>query len=233
MTANPIRERLSGIGACVFDAYGTLLDVRSATGRLAAELGGKAELVGGLWRTKQLEYTWLLSLMGHRRDFWQVTRDALDHAFGVAGLDDDALKEKLMRRYLSLDAYPDVAPVLAELRSRGLTTAILSNGTPDMLASGVESAGIAGYLDAVLSVEEVGVYKPHRSVYQLACDRFGLDRGQICFVSSNGWDVAGAASFGFQTVWLNRFDAERERLPGTPALVLGGLADLSGSIDRG
>ena len=224
---------LTGIEACVFDAYGTLLDVRSATARLSHELDGKAEQVGALWRQRQLEYTWLRSLMGRHGDFWAVTRDALDHAFGALGLrDDDDLKSRLMDAYLSLDAYPDVAPTLAELRRAGMRTAILSNGTPAMLKAGVDSAGIGDSLDAVLSIEDVGIYKPHPSVYQLACDRLGLERDRICFVSSNGWDVAGAATFGFQTVWLNRFDQERDRLPGEPRLILRGLDALPALVTR-
>ena len=186
-----------------------------------------------LWRQRQLEYTWLRSLMRRHRDFWGVTRDALDHAFGALGLrDDDDLKSRLMDAYLSLDAYPDVAPALAELRRAGLRTAILSNGTPAMLKAGVRSAGIGDSLDAVLSIEDVGIYKPHPSVYQLACDRLGLERDKICFVSSNGWDVAGAATFGFQTVWLNRFGQERDRLPGEPRLVLRGLDALPALVKR-
>ena len=224
---------LTGIEACVFDAYGTLLDVRSVTARLAHELDGKAEQVGTLWRQRQLEYTWLRSLMGRHGDFRAVTRDALDHAFGALGLrDDDDLKSRLMDAYLSLDAYPDVAPALAELRRAGMRTAILSNGTPAMLKAGVDSAGIGDSLDLVLSVEDVGIFKPDPSVYQLACDRLGLERDRICFVSSNGWDVAGAATFGFQTVWLNRFDQERDRLPGEPRLVLRGLDALPALVTR-
>jgi 2-haloacid dehalogenase len=224
---------LTEVEACVFDAYGTLLDVRSATARLSHEMHGKAEQVGALWRQRQLEYTWLRSLMGRHGDFWAVTRDALDHAFGALELlDNDDLKNRLMDAYLSLDAYPDVAPVLAELRRAGLRTAILSNGTPAMLTAGMRSAGIGDSLDAVLSIEDVGIYKPHPSVYQLACDRLGLERDGICFVSSNGWDVAGAATFGFQTVWLNRFDQERDRLPGEPRLVLRGLDALPSLVTR-
>jgi 2-haloacid dehalogenase len=224
---------LTGIEACVFDAYGTLLDVRSATARLSHELHSKAEKVGSLWRQRQLEYTWLRSLMGRHGDFWDVTRDALDHAFGALGLrDDDDLKSRLMDAYLSLDAYPDVAPTLAELRRAGMRTAILSNGTPAMLKAGVDSAGIGDSLDMVLSIEDAGIYKPHPSVYQLACDSLGLERDRICFVSSNGWDVAGAATFGFQTVWLNRFDQERDRLPGEPRLILRGLDALPALVTR-
>lgn len=222
---------LAAIEVCVFDAYGTLLDVRSATARLSRDLDGKAEQLGALWRQRQLEYTWLRSLMHRHRDFWGVTRDALDHAFGAIGLpEDEGLKARLMDAYLSLDAYPDVAPALMQLRTDGIRTAILSNGTPAMLKAGVDSAGISGSLDAVLSIEEVGIYKPDPSVYQLACDRLGVRRDGICFVSSNGWDVAGAATFGFQTVWLNRFGLERDRLPGEPCVVLEGLEELPALI---
>lgn len=222
---------LTGIEACVFDAYGTLLDVRSATARLSQELDGKAEQLGALWRQRQLEYTWLRSLMHRHRDFWAVTRDALDHAFGAVGLpEDEGLKARLMEAYLSLDAYPDVAPALMKLRAQGIRTAILSNGTPAMLKAGIDSAGIRGSLDTVLSIEEVGIYKPDPSVYQLACDRLSVARHGICFVSSNGWDVAGAATFGFQTVWLNRFGMERDRLPGEPRVILKGLEELPALI---
>lgn len=214
---------LRDIEACVFDAYGTLLDLGSATARVAAELGDKAETLGAVWRTKQLEYTWLRSLMGRYADFWQVTGDALDYALETVGLSDPGLRARLMAQYRALDAYPDVAPALARLRAAGLRTAILSNGAPDMLAAGVASAGLDRHLDAVLSVDALGIYKPHPSAYQLACDHFGLDRRRIAFVSSNPWDVAGAASFGLRVVWLNRFGRAAERLPGTPEAVIEGL----------
>ncbi len=223
---------LTGIAACVFDAYGTLLDVRSATERLRGELGDKADAVALQWRTRQLEYSWLLSLMQRYADFWQVTGDALDFALEAAGIENPELRDRLIDQYRHLDAYPDVGAALSALRDAGFKTAILSNGSPDMLASGVSSAGLDDVLDAVLSVDEVGIYKPHPSVYQLACNRFGVAPEQVCFVSSNGWDVAGAASFGFQVVWLNRFRQPPERLPAGPRLVLETLDGLPGAVIR-
>jgi len=223
---------LSGIDACVFDAYGTLLDVRSATDRLRTELGDKADTVAALWRTRQLEYSWLLSLMQRYADFWEVTGHALDFALATVGIRDRALRARLLDQYRHLDAYPDVAAALAALRAAGLKTAILSNGSPAMLASGVASADLGDALDAVLSVDAAGIYKPHPSVYRIACDRLGVARERICFVSSNGWDVAGAACFGFQAVWLNRFRQPPERLPGLPLLELDALTSLPGLIAR-
>jgi 2-haloacid dehalogenase len=214
------------IGACVFDAYGTLFDVHSAAARAADALGDKAQPLSALWRQKQLEYTWLRSLMGHHADFWQVTGDALDFAMAGVGLNDPALRQRLMQLYLSLTAYDDVAPALALLRAGGCKTAILSNGEPGMLAAAVDSAGIAPLLDLVLSIEDVGIYKPDPRVYQLAVDRLGLPPARIAFVSTNAWDAAGAAHFGFRVAWMNRFGAQPERLGVSPTAVITGLAEL-------
>lgn len=214
------------IGACVFDAYGTLFDVHSAVARGGAALGEKADAVSALWRQKQLEYTWLRSLMGAHVDFWQVTGDGLDYALGAHGVDDPALRERLMELYRTLDAYPDVTDCLTALRAAGKKTAILSNGAPAMLEAAVESAGIASLLDERLSVEEVGIYKPDSRVYQLAVDRLETAAARICFVSNNAWDSSGAAHFGFTVARLNRFGQPAERLPGEPAAVMSGLAEL-------
>ncbi|MFQ6017621.1 MAG: haloacid dehalogenase type II [Kiloniellaceae bacterium] len=214
------------IGACVFDAYGTLFDVHSAVGRGGAPLGDKADKVSVLWRQKQLEYTWLRSLMGEHVDFWQVTGDGLDYALAANGVEDQALRDRLMDLYLSLEAYPDVKGPLARLRDGGKTTAILSNGAPEMLTAAIDSAGLGELLDAVLSVEEVGIYKPDRRVYQLAVDRLGVEAGRTCFVSTNAFDVAGAAHFGFHVAWLNRFGQQPERLPGRPAAAITTLTEL-------
>jgi 2-haloacid dehalogenase len=159
--------RMAGIRACVFDAYGTLFDVHSAVARLRAEVGEHADALSQLWRAKQLEYTWLRALMGAHAGFWQVTGDALDHALARTGVD-PAVREPLMQAYLALDAYPEVPETLRRLRAGALKVAVLSNGEPGMLAAGAASAGIDGLLDAILSVEEVGVFKPHPKVYQLA-----------------------------------------------------------------
>ena len=203
--------------AYVFDAYGTLFDVASAARRCSAALAGKAEALAALWRSKQLEYSWLRSLMGRHADFGEVTGDALDYAMAALGIADSDLRAKLLELYFVLDAYDDARPVLEALKRAGRATAILSNGSPKMLAAAIDSAGLGDVLDRTLSVEEVGVFKPDRRVYALACRRLGLPAERICFVSSNGWDAAGAASFGFVAVWANRGGAPRERLPAEPA----------------
>ncbi|MGF1611933.1 MAG: haloacid dehalogenase type II [Kiloniellales bacterium] len=220
------RAGFPDIAACVFDAYGTLFDVHSAVGRGGAALGDKAAAVSALWRQKQLEYTWLRSLMVAHVDFWQITGDGLDYALAAHGVDDPALRDHLMELYRSLEAYPDVNDCLIRLRQAGKTTAILSNGAPDMLQAAVDSAGLGGLLDAVLSVEEVGIYKPDPRVYQLAVDRLSVPAERICFVSNNAWDSHGAAHFGFRVARLNRFDQPAEKLPGTMAAVIGSLAEL-------
>jgi 2-haloacid dehalogenase len=221
---------IAGVKACVFDAYGTMFDVHSPTAKAAQAMGGKAEAVSRLWRQKQLEYTWLRSLMGAHADFWQVTGDALDYALESHGIDDRELRDRLMQLYLTLDAYGDVKPALEQLRAKGLKTGILSNGNPRMLDAAVESAGIAGLLDAVLSIEDAGIYKPDARVYRLAVDRFGVRPDEICFVSTNAWDAAAAAHFGFQVAWMNRFGMARERLPGDLKAVIDGLDALPGQI---
>jgi 2-haloacid dehalogenase len=215
---------MAEIEACVFDAYGTLFDVHSAVARLRARVGAHADALSQLWRTKQLEYTWLRALMGHHVDFWQVTGDALDYALARTGVD-QAVREPLMQAYLELDAYPEVPDMLRRLRAGGLKTAILSNGEPRMLEAGARSAGIDDLLDAILSVEDVGIFKPHPKVYQLAVDRLGVRSDQIAFQSSNAWDVHGAAIFGLRAVWINRSGAPPERLPGAAEHE---LRDLSG-----
>jgi 2-haloacid dehalogenase len=221
---------LPGIRACVFDAYGTLFDVNSAAARMRDALGDKADALSAIWRTKQLEYTWLRSLMGRHADFWQVTGEALDFAMADIGVHDAGLREDLMAHYLALDAYPDAAPVLAQLRGAGLATAILSNGAPAMLQAGADSARLTERLDAILSVEEAGIFKPHPATYRLAVDRLGVLPEAVCFVSSNGWDVAGAAAFGFRVAWLNRMGRTPERLPAGPDVEIRGLDALPGLI---
>ncbi len=198
-------ETLSdGIKACVFDAYGTLFDVHSAVHRHAEAIGAPAEAMSRTWRLKQLEYSWTRSLMRRHSDFWNITGDALDYAMRSVGLVDADLRETLMQAYLRLDAYPEVPEILRRLRARGLRTAVLSNGSPAMLDAAVRSAGLDALFDATLSIEEVGIYKPDPRIYQLAVDALGVAASEISFQSSNVWDAAGAASFGFRVVWINR-----------------------------
>lgn len=217
---------LSGIEVCVFDAYGTLFDVHAAAAQCRDALGDKADPLSTLWRDKQLQYTWLRSLMRQYVDFWQVTGDALDYAMEQMKIDDADLRERLMNIYRILDAYPEVPRMLERLRDAGMKTAILSNGAPPMLDSAVDNAGIGGLLDAVLSVEALGSYKPDPQVYQMALDHFGVAPGAVCFMSSNAWDICGAASFGFSAVWVNRAGQPAERLPGQAVAQLSSLERL-------
>lgn len=217
---------IPGIRACVFDAYGTLFDVHSAAARCRDALGDKADAMSDIWRNKQLQYTWLRSLMRTHADFWQVTGDALDYALAAVGLLDDALRRRLMDLYLELDAYPEVPEMLARLKEGGIVTAILSNGAPGMLDAAVQSARLSDALDHVLSVEDVGIFKPDPAVYQLAVDRLGVAPQEICFQSSNAWDAFAASHFGLRVVWVNRFDQPPERIPGAPDRQLRDLSQL-------
>lgn len=214
------------VKACVFDAYGTLLDVNSAVAAEAAALDGRADELAALWRRKQLEYSWLRTLMRRQADFAEVTRDALAFSLASLGIADDSLQQRLLAAYDRLAPYPEVPTMLRTLKARGMCTAILSNGTPDMLRTGMAAAGIADCLDEVLSVASVGMFKPAPEVYRLATERLGLAAAEIAFLSANGWDVHGAASFGLQTIWVNRGGGPDERLPGVPAATLRSLAAL-------
>ncbi|WP_421701781.1 haloacid dehalogenase type II [Aliiroseovarius sp.] len=221
------------ITTCIFDAYGTLFDVTAAA-REAAQEPGNAALaecwpkLAADWRAKQLEYTWLRAITGEHTDFWTVTQNGLDWALETQGLSDPTLRERLLQLYWELSAYPEVPAMLAALKDAGFNTAILSNGSPDMLAGAVTSAGLAKLLDDCLSVESVGIFKPADEVYQLVPNRFGCAPDQVLFVSSNGWDAAGATGFGFTTAWVNRAGLPIDRLDHRPAHI---LTDLTGIPD--
>jgi len=219
-------DRLDGISACVFDAYGTLFDFASAAAACRDVLGAEVEPLTVLWRDKQLQYTWLRAAQGRHADFWTVTGDALDFALERLGIDSPGLRDRLMNLYLELRPFPEVPDVLQRLKAAGLRIAILSNGSPPMLAAAVGAAGLADRIDAVLSVEEVGVYKPHPRVYQLAVDRLGVAAEKISFQSSNAWDAHAASAFGMKVVWCNRYGQPRERLPGAPDREITSLAEL-------
>jgi 2-haloacid dehalogenase len=223
--------RLEGIKACVFDAYGTLFDVHGPVKKLAADIGPKAEELTRLWRQKQLEYTWLRSLMGVHADFWKVTSEALDYALSAMEIDDHDLKEDLLVLYLKLDAYEDVAGALKALKSRGMRAAILSNGSPAMLDSAVRHAGLEKIFECVLSAEDVGIYKPSRRIYRLAMQKMSIHEAhEICYVSANPWDSHGAATFGFQAVRVDRFGLKDENMPGKPAALVASFAELVGIL---
>ena len=221
---------LTGIRACVFDAYGTLFDFASAAAGCRDVPADKADRLTALWRDKQLQYTWLRAVQGRHADFWRVTGDALDFALTALQLEQPGLRDRLMDLYLRLTAFPEVPDVLRRLRDAGLTTAILSNGSPSMLQAAVENARIGDLLDRVLSVEEVGVYKPHPKVYQLAVDRLSAAPSAILFVSSNAWDAHAASAFGLRVVWCNRYRQPREHLPGMPDREVRTLAEVAALV---
>jgi 2-haloacid dehalogenase len=222
--------KFHGIKCCVFDAYGTLFDVHSAVGKHRKRLGGNADAVSATWRTKQLEYTWLRSLMDRYVDFWRVTGDGLDFALDAHGIRDADLREDLMNAYLGLDCYPEVPEVLKTLKDAGMGTAVLSNGSPRMLAAAVESSRLGDLLDAVISVDELGIYKPAPEVYQQVLDRLDVGRAQVSFQSSNAWDAAAAATFGFRVAWCNRFGQAKERLADAPDVEIKTLNELLGIV---
>jgi 2-haloacid dehalogenase len=218
--------KFDDIKVCVFDAYGTLFDVHAAVGHHRSRLGDKADAVSAMWRSKQLEYTWLRSLMDRYVPFWQITGDALDYAFDAHGVSDSGLRDDLLNAYMELDCYPEVPEVLTQLKEGGMRTAILSNGSPEMLEAAVKSSKLDALLDAVLSVHDLGIFKPHPSVYQLAVDALEVEPTQVSFQSSNAWDAAAAATFGFRVAWVNRFNQSTERLPDQPDVQLRTLSEL-------
>jgi 2-haloacid dehalogenase len=213
----------------VFDAYGTLFDVHAAIGRHRAAAGPDADRFSEIWRTKQLEYTWTLTLAGHYADFWTLTQAALDFAFARVPSVDRALRDRLLDAYMKLDAFPDARAALRDLKARGEKTAILSNGSPAMLDAAVNAAALKNDLDAVISVDAVRMYKPRPEVYALATEAFSCSPADVVFISSNRWDVMGAAAFGFRTAWINRTNAPDEYAGPPPPVV---LADLRGLLTQ-
>lgn len=220
------------ITTCVFDAYGTLFDVAAAARQAASEpefadLKDSWPALAEYWRQKQLQYTWLRAITKAHTDFWQVTQDGLDWAMEKSGhAGKQAMRERLLALYWELQAYPEVPKMLHTLKGAGMNTAILSNGSPDMLDGAVQSAGIQDVLDDCLSVETVGIFKPDNRVYDLVGNRFGCAKDEVLFVSSNGWDAAGATGYGFETVWVNRAGDPVDRLPWQPKIVLSDLNDI-------
>ena len=220
------------ITTCVFDAYGTLFDVSAAARNAAAQpgrekLAEKATELAEHWRLKQLQYSWLRAVTGDYTSFWDVTQDGLDWALEKTGLDGDMeLRELLLALYWELSAYKEVPFMLAKLKAAGMKTAILSNGSPDMLEGAVDFAGVGEYLDKVISVEDVGIFKPAPQVYELVEKQMGCARDEVLFVSSNGWDAACARGFGFTTAWVNRAGDPVDRMPWTPDHILSDLTTI-------
>ncbi|MGC1446771.1 MAG: haloacid dehalogenase type II [Xanthobacteraceae bacterium] len=215
----------------VFDAYGTLFDVHAAIARHRAAAGPDADRFSEAWRTKQLEYSWTLTLAGRYTDFWTLTERALDYAFARFPSVDRALRQNLLDAYFKLDAFADARAALENLKARGLSTAILSNGSPPMLEAAVTASGMANVLDAVLSVDAVRAYKPRREVYALVTARFAVEPQQVAFVSSNRWDVMGAAAFGFRPFWVNRAKMPDEYPEQPPLRVIADLSALASAVN--
>lgn len=218
------------IEAVVFDAYGTLFDLETVTAACEAAFPSRGAALGRAWRAKQLEYTWLRTTMGTYTDFWSVTQSALLSVCGVLGLpSDDRLRQELMGTYLRLGLFPDV---LASLRSLGgYRLAVLSNGSPAMLDAAIRNAGLDRLLDRVISVDEAKAYKPSPAVYRLGPEQLGLPSSGIAFVSSNYWDAAGAARFGFRTFWVNRLQSPEDDLGARPGAILASLSPLRAAIE--
>ncbi|KIN73606.1 haloacid dehalogenase type II [Sulfitobacter guttiformis] len=220
------------ITTCIFDAYGTLFDVAAAARQAASEAEFSAikndwPQLAEHWRQKQLSYSWLRAVTGEHCDFWQVTQEGLDWALEKTGHDGDgALRERLLQLYWELGAYAEVPEMLQTLKEAGLNTAILSNGSPAMLRGAVDSAGIDGVLDALLSVQSVGIFKPDARVYDLVGAEFGCAKEEVLFVSSNGWDAAAATGYGFTTAWVNRAGEPMDRLPWKPVHTLNDLTGI-------
>ena len=206
------------IRAYAFDAYGTLFDVHAAISRHREAVGEDADALSALWRAKQLEYSWVRTLMGRYIDFWSITQDALDHALARFPSVDKALKPTLLDAYWRLEAYPDVLPTLTKLRIMGHTVAIFTNGTREMAEAAASASAVLPLIDMVVSVEDTRRYKSAPKVYENLCQRLDMKPSEVCLVSSNRWDIAGGAAYGLRTIWVNRtgmpdeyFDAQPDR----------------------
>jgi len=215
---------LNGTEICVFDAYGTLYDFNSAVARHREAIGPKADALSEMWRTKQVQYTWLRNSMSTYSPFWQVTGEALDNCLATFGITDKAVREKLMGAYLALDPFPEVPAMLERLKRAGKRLAILSNGNPDMLDPMVKASGLADYFEAVISVDDAKIFKVDPKTYDLVKKRTGVASDKVCFLSSNCWDAHGAAQFGFRVLWVNRGGLPEDNLPGT---IVAQIKDLS------
>ena len=220
------------LNTCVFDAYGTLFDVNAAARTAANEPNREVfkevwPSVSNIWRMKQLQYTWLRSMTETYTDFWSITQDSLDFSLETHKLQNDlALKERLLALYWELQPYSEVSQMLKELKKNDIKTAILSNGSPEMLSGAVKSSNIYEVIDEIISVETVKIFKPSLQVYEQVENIIGCSKSDVLFVSSNGWDIAGAAGFGFKTTWVNRLQDPIDRLPHKPMHIVEDLTTI-------
>ena len=219
------------VNICIFDAYGTLFDVTSATRIVANEEEYSSFLnhsvkVSNSWRIKQLEYSWLRNIMHEYIDFWQITKDALDFALEENQIKNEKLRQRLLDVYWNLSAYPEAHDVLTTLKANNIQTGILSNGSKQMLNSAVVSANLKNYLDKIISIDGIEIYKPDPKVYQMVIDQFNCKIEEVLFISSNGWDIAGASKFGFTTLWVNRNLIPKDRLTFMPNKITNNLSTI-------
>jgi len=217
--------KIENIKACVFDAYGTLFDVNSAAAKCKKKLGNRWEGFANAWRTTQLEYTWLRSLMKKHKNFWEITEDSLDHTMETFKIK-KVMRNELLNLYKELSTYSEVKECLEGLKAKKIKIAILSNGTPDLLKGLVESNNIQNYFDDIMSIESVGIYKPDSKVYEMPVKKYNCRPKNICFMSSNTWDVSGGGVFGYNAVWINRFSKVFDKLSYNPKFVINNLKEL-------
>ena len=217
---------MKNIKAIIFDAYGTLFDVNSAAEKCKNKIGDKWELFANYWRTTQLEYTWLRSLMDRYQDFWKITEESLDKSMKVFNID-ASMKDELLDLYKVLSTFPEVKETLKKLKEKKYKLAILSNGTQSLLDELVNSNDLESIFDDVLSVEEVRIYKPHSNVYNIPIKKYQIEKNQFAYLSSNTWDVSAAGNFGFNAVWVNRNKNIFDNLDYKPLTEINKLSDLN------
>ena len=216
---------MKNVKAIIFDAYGTLFDVNSAAEKCKDKIGDKWEGFANFWRTTQLEYTWLRSLMKRHEDFWKVTEDSLDKSMNAFNIN-KSMKYELLDLYKTLNTFPEVKDVLNKLKKKNYKLAILSNGTPSLLNELVKGNNIQNIFDDIFSIEDVGIYKPDYKVYEIPIKKYNYKPENICFMSSNTWDVSGGGIFGYNVIWVNRFNKVFDKLGYKPKFVINNLKEL-------
>ena len=211
--------------AIIFDAYGTLFDVNSAAEKCKDKIGDKWEGFANYWRTTQLEYTWLRSLMKRHKNFWEITEDSLDKSMNVFKID-NSMRDELLNLYKTLTTFKEVPEVLKSLKNKNYKLAILSNGTPSLLNELVQSNNLNNLFDDIFSIEEVGVYKPDSKVYDLPIKKYNIEKNEVAFLSANTWDVSGGGNYGYNSIWVNRNKNIFDNLDYIPKNMINNLSEL-------